>query len=93
MVLLDKDGVSPQEAVIRSNMVLQIQRVLSTLTEREERILRMRFGIGERQDRTLEEVGNDFELSRERIRQIEDNALRKLRNSIPAKKLTMLIES
>ena len=77
----DKEVISPQEAAINSNMAKQIQTVLSTLTEREEKILRMRFGIGEKQDYTLEEVGQDFDLSRERIRQIEDKALGKLKHS------------
>jgi RNA polymerase primary sigma factor len=61
--------------------------VLATLTPREEKVLRMRFGIGERSDHTLEEVGQDFEVTRERIRQIEAKALRKLRHPSRAKKL------
>jgi len=83
----DKEVISPQEAAINSNMRKQIQEVLSTLNKREEKILRMRFGIGEKQDHTLEEVGQDFDLSRERIRQIEDNALRKLKHSSRADRL------
>jgi RNA polymerase primary sigma factor len=73
-------------------MAKRIQKVLSTLTEREEKILRMRFGIGERHDHTLEEVGQDFDLTRERIRQIEDKALRKLKHSSRADKLRSFIE-
>ena len=88
----DKEVISPQEAAISSNMTKQIQRVLSTLNQREEKILRMRFGIGEKQDYTLEEVGQDFELTRERIRQIEDNALRKLKHSSRADKLKSFID-
>ena len=87
----DKDMISPQEAVITANMSKQIQAALSTLNEREERIVQMRFGIGETRDHTLEEVGQNFDLSRERIRQIEDKALRKLRQSSRADKLRSLI--
>ena len=83
----DKKGISPQEAVIAANMTKQIRAVLSTLDKREEKIVQMRFGIGEKQDHTLEEVGQDFDLSRERIRQIEDKALVKLRQSSRADKL------
>jgi RNA polymerase primary sigma factor len=88
----DKDGISPQDAAITSNLVKQIQKVLSSLSEREEKILRMRFGIGEKQDHTLEQVGQDFHLTRERIRQIEDKALRKLKRSRRANKLRSFIE-
>jgi RNA polymerase primary sigma factor len=88
----DKEAISPQEAAISSNMVKQIQKVLSTLNQREEKILRMRFGIGEKHDHTLEEVGQDFNLTRERIRQIEDKALRKLKHSSRADKLRSFIE-
>jgi RNA polymerase primary sigma factor len=83
-VIEDKEAISPQDLVIRSDMARQIQKVISTLNKREEKILRMRFGIGEKQDHTLEEVGQDFDLSRERIRQIEDTALGKLRHSTRA---------
>ena len=89
----DKEVISPQEAAINSNMRKQIQEVLSTLNKREEKILRMRFGIGEKQDHTLEEVGQDFDLSRERIRQIEDKALSKLKHSGRADKLRTFIEN
>jgi RNA polymerase primary sigma factor len=87
----DKEVISPQEAVIAANMTKQIQGVLSTLDKREEKIVQMRFGIGEKQDHTLEEVGQDFDLSRERIRQIEDKALVKLRQSSRADKLRSFI--
>ncbi|MBW2547750.1 MAG: RNA polymerase sigma factor RpoD, partial [Deltaproteobacteria bacterium] len=76
----DKNAVSPVEAVIDGNLEDQTRRVLKTLTPREEKVLRMRFGIGEKSDHTLEEVGQDFEVTRERIRQIEAKALRKLRH-------------
>ena len=89
----DKEAISPQDAAISSNMAKRIQEVLSTLDKREEKILRMRFGIGEKHDYTLEEVGQDFELSRERIRQIEDKALRKLKHSSRADKLRSFIEN
>jgi RNA polymerase primary sigma factor len=89
----DKEVVSPQDAVINSNMAKQIQEVLSTLKKREEKVLRMRFGIGETHNYTLEEVGQNFELTRERIRQIEDKALRKLKHSSRVGKLRSLIEN
>ncbi|MDP2970966.1 MAG: RNA polymerase sigma factor RpoD [Deltaproteobacteria bacterium] len=88
----DKEAISPQEAAISSSMAKRIQKVLSTLNEREEKILRMRFGIGEKHDHTLDEVGQYFELTRERIRQIEDKALRKLKHSSRADKLKSFIE-
>ena len=88
----DKEAISPQEAAISSNMAKRIQKVLSILNEREEKILRMRFGIGEKHDHTLDEVGQYFELTRERIRQIEEKALRKLKHSSRADKLRSFIE-
>jgi len=88
----DKAIISPQEAVISSNLSEQTQRILSTLTPREERVLRMRFGIGEKYDHTLEEVGQDFDVTRERIRQIEAKALRKLRHPSRARKLKSFLE-
>ncbi|MCP4678605.1 MAG: RNA polymerase sigma factor RpoD [Deltaproteobacteria bacterium] len=88
----DKGVVSPAEAVIGLNLSEQTRRVLKTLTPREEKVLRMRFGIGEKSDHTLEEVGQDFEVTRERIRQIEAKALRKLRHSSRSKHLKSFIE-
>jgi RNA polymerase primary sigma factor len=88
----DKAVISPQEAVISSNLSEQTRKVLSTLTPREEKVLRMRFGIGEKYDHTLEEVGQDFDVTRERIRQIEAKALRKLRHPSRAKKLKAFVE-
>jgi RNA polymerase primary sigma factor len=89
----DKEVISPQDAAISSNMRKQIQKVLSSLNNREERIVRMRFGIGEKHDHTLEEVGQDFDVTRERIRQIEEKALRKLKHSSRADKLKSFIEN
>jgi len=77
----DKDAVSPADALIAADLSEQTRKVLATLSPREEKILRMRFGIGERSDHTLEQVGEEFALTRERIRQIESKALKKLRNS------------
>jgi RNA polymerase primary sigma factor len=88
----DKKIVSPSEAVMRRNLAEQTRKVLATLTPREEKVLRMRFGIGEKADHTLEEVGQDFEVTRERIRQIEAKALRKLRHPSRSKRLKAFIE-
>jgi RNA polymerase primary sigma factor len=88
----DKSVVSPIEAVISGNLEDQTRAVLKTLTPREEKVLRMRFGIGEKSDHTLEEVGQDFEVTRERIRQIEAKALRKLRHPSRSKQLRSFIE-
>ncbi len=89
----DKSVVSPAEAVINMNLAEQTRKVLKTLTPREEKVLRMRFGIGEKSDHTLEEVGQDFEVTRERIRQIEAKALRKLRHPSRSKQLKAFIDS
>ncbi len=88
----DKGSISPQDAAINSNLVKQTRTVLSTLDKREEKILRMRFGIGENHDHTLEEVGQDFNVTRERIRQIEEKALRKLKHPSRAEKLKTFVE-
>ena len=89
----DKSAVSPVEAVINGNLEDQTRRVLKTLTPREEKVLRMRFGIGEKSDHTLEEVGQDFEVTRERIRQIEAKALRKLRHPSRSKQLRSFMDN
>jgi RNA polymerase primary sigma factor len=89
----DKSVISPADAVINMNLSEQTRKVLKTLTPREEKVLRMRFGIGEKSDHTLEEVGQDFEVTRERIRQIEAKALRKLRHPSRSKQLKSFIES
>lgn len=88
----DKNVSTPAEAVIMGNLSDQTRKVLSTLTPREEKVLRMRFGIGEKSDHTLEEVGQDFEVTRERIRQIEAKALRKLRHPSRAKRLKSFVD-
>ena len=75
------------------NLAEQTRKVLATLTPREEKVLRMRFGIGEKSDHTLEEVGQDFEVTRERIRQIEAKALRKLRHPSRSKRLKAFMET
>jgi RNA polymerase primary sigma factor len=89
----DKKAISPLEAAIRYDLQRQINSALETLTPREEKVLRKRFGIGEATDHTLEEVGQDFEVTRERIRQIEAKALRKLRHPSRSKKLRSFVES
>src|SRR3981081_2875694 len=89
----DRRVLSPAEAVINMNLAEQTRKVLKSLTPREEKVLRMRFGIGEKSDHTLEEVGQDFEVTRERIRQIEAKALRKLRHPSRSKQLKSFIES
>ncbi len=89
----DKSVISPADAVINMNLSEQTRKVLKTLTPREEKVLRMRFGIGEKSDHTLEEVGQDFEVTRERIRQIEAKALRKLRHPSRSKQLKSFIDS
>src|SRR4051794_116328 len=88
----DKSVISPADAVISMNLAEQTRKVLATLTPREEKVLRMRFGIGEKSDHTLEEVGQDFEVTRERIRQIEAKALRKLRHPSRSKRLKSFME-
>ena len=88
----DKNSVIPIDAAIQSNLRDATTRVLSSLTPREERVLRMRFGIGMNTDHTLEEVGQQFSVTRERIRQIEAKALRKLKHPSRSKKLKSFIE-
>jgi RNA polymerase primary sigma factor len=89
----DKRVASPVDAVINLNLSEQTRKALATLTPREEKVLRMRFGIGEKADHTLEEVGQDFTVTRERIRQIEAKALRKLRHPSRRKELKSFIET
>ena len=89
----DKKIISPADAVTSITLSEQTRSVLSTLTPREEKVLRMRFGIGEKSDHTLEEVGQDFFVTRERIRQIEAKALRKLRHPSRSKLLKAYIDN
>jgi len=88
----DKRVVAPSDAVINLNLQEQTKKVLATLTPREEQVLRMRFGIGEKSDHTLEEVGQKFAVTRERIRQIEAKALRKLRHPSRSKRLRSFMD-
>lgn len=89
----DKKVINPSEAIVNLNLAEQTRRVLATLTAREEKVLRMRFGIGEESDHTLEEVGQDFNVTRERIRQIEAKALRKLRHPSRSNKLKTFMDN
>ncbi len=89
----DKNAVLPIDAAIQSNLRETTTRVLASLTPREERVLRMRFGIGMNTDHTLEEVGQQFSVTRERIRQIEAKALRKLKHPIRSRKLRSFLDN
>ena len=88
----DKNAISPSDEAVNRNLSAKTREVLSSLSPREEKVIRMRFGIGERSDHTLEEVGQDFDVTRERIRQIEAKALRKLRHPSRAKQLKSFLE-
>ena len=88
----DKNAIQPLDAAIQSNLRETTTRVLASLTPREERVLRMRFGIGMNTDHTLEEVGQQFSVTRERIRQIEAKALRKLKHPSRSRKLRSFLE-
>ncbi|MEE8449988.1 MAG: sigma-70 family RNA polymerase sigma factor, partial [Thermodesulfobacteriota bacterium] len=89
----DKAIISPEDAVINIQLSETTSKVLATLTPREEKVVRMRFGIGERTDHTLEEVGQDFDVTRERIRQIEAKAIKKIRHPSRSKLVKSFIES
>ena len=89
----DRQEISPAEAVLNLNLKEQTENVLSTLTPREERVIRMRFGVGDGSEHTLEEVGQNFAVTRERIRQIEVKALRKLRHPSRSRRLRAFFDS
>src|SRR5215210_1119323 len=89
----DKNAILPIDAAIQSNLKETVTRVLASLTPREERVLRMRFGIGMNTDHTLEEVGQQFSVTRERIRQIEAKALRKLKHPSRSRKLRSFLDN
>jgi RNA polymerase primary sigma factor len=89
----DESTLPPADAVMQMNLYHQTRKALGTLTPREEQVLKMRFGIGERTDHTLEEVGSRFAVTRERIRQIESKALRKLRHPSRARLLRSFTEN
>jgi RNA polymerase primary sigma factor len=88
----DKQSTSPMDSLISTNRREHTARVLTTLTPREEQIVRMRFGLGSDSEHTLEEVGGTFNVTRERIRQIEAKALRKLRHPSRSAKLKSLLD-
>ena len=88
----DNTRVSPSEAMIRVNLQEQTAQVLRTLNPREEKIIRMRFGLEDGSEHTLEEVGQSFQVTRERIRQIEAKALRKLRHPTRSRKLRAFMD-
>ena len=88
----DRTAVSPSEAVINLDLKEQTESVLKTLTPREEKVIKMRFGVGDGSEHTLEEVGQNFAVTRERIRQIEAKALRKLRHPSRSRKLKAFLE-
>ena len=88
----DRHEMSPADAVISLNLKEQTDNVLKTLTPREERVIKMRFGVGDGSEHTLEEVGQDFAVTRERIRQIEAKALRKLRHPSRSRRLRAFME-
>ncbi|MGZ0190507.1 MAG: RNA polymerase sigma factor RpoD, partial [Alphaproteobacteria bacterium] len=89
----DKNAIQPLDAAIQANLRESTTRVLASLTPREERVLRMRFGIGMNTDHTLEEVGQQFSVTRERIRQIEAKALRKLKHPSRSRKLRSFLDT
>jgi RNA polymerase primary sigma factor len=88
----DIELLNPFESTVNLNLAVQIRKVLAQLTPREEKVLRMRFGIGEKKDHTLEEISRDFKITRERIRQIEARALQKLQRSKYGRNLRSFID-
>src|SRR5882762_10490052 len=92
-IVEDKSTGSPNESLLNQDLTTQVERALSMLSPKEKEILRLRFGIGEEGEHTLEEVGKRFEVTRERIRQIEAKALRKLRHPLRGRNLRAFIEN
>jgi RNA polymerase primary sigma factor len=90
--LKNQESESPYDAVQNRELAHRVTEVLSTLTDREEKIIRLRFGIGEKAEYTLEEIGKRFNVSRERIRQIEKKALNRLRHSSRREKLRFFLD-
>jgi RNA polymerase primary sigma factor len=88
----DRDAIAPEEAVAESMVREQLRKVLESLDGREQRVLRLRFGLDDGHPRTLEEIGKEIGLTRERIRQIEAGALRKLRHPSRSRKLRGLVQ-
>ena len=91
-IIADRGSVSPEESTIQKDRAKQVSVILATLTPREEKVLRRRFGIGEETEHTLQEVGDEFGLTRERIRQIQAKALTKLRHSTRSKRFAFMEE-
>ena len=91
--LEDKSTGSPNDSLLNQDLKTQVERALATLSAKEKQILRLRFGIGEEGEHTLEEVGRRFAVTRERIRQIEAKALRKLRHPLRGRNLRAFIEN
>ena len=89
----DRNVLSPSDAVINLNLKEQTESVLKTLTPREEKVIKMRFGVGDGSEHTLEEVGQQFSVTRERIRQIEAKALRKLKHPSRSRKLRSFLDT
>ncbi len=89
----DQNALMPLDQAIKSNLSAATTKILATLTPREERVLRMRFGVGMNTDHTLEEVGLQFSVTRERIRQIEAKALRKLKHPSRSKQLKSFLDN
>ena len=91
--LEDKSAGSPNDSLLTQDLSVQVERALATLSSKEKEILRLRFGIGEEGEHTLEEVGKRFAVTRERIRQIEAKALRKLRHPLRGRNLRAFVEN
>jgi RNA polymerase primary sigma factor len=91
-MIADSELLNPHDAAVNLNLAVQTRKVLALLTPREEKVLRMRFGIGEKKDHTLDEISHDFKITRERIRQIEARALQKLQRSKYSRNLRSFID-